>query len=156
MKAPKMPEACEREQIELKEGIAKACQETGRTGQAARIVLKLLQPHMAKEEEFALPALALLPQLVAGKISPPVTPWVMQMTDRLRKEFARMQKEHEAIGVALRDLATAAEREHKPQYVHFAEKLRLHLRNEEQVLYPAAILIGEYLKLRLHEGLEVG
>jgi hypothetical protein len=53
-------------------------------------------------------------------------------------------------------LGSAAELEHKPEYVHLAEKLRLHARNEEQVLYPAAILIGEYLKLRLAEGLEAG
>jgi hypothetical protein len=32
----------------------------------------------------------------------------------------------------------------------FAEKLRLHARTEEGVLYPAAILVGEYLKLILN------
>jgi hypothetical protein len=34
------------------------------------------------------------------------------------------------------------------EVVVFAEKLKLHAKNEEEVFYPAAILVGEYLKLR--------
>lgn len=41
------------------------------------------------------------------------------------------------------------QRRNKPQYAHFADKLRAHARVEEEVLYAAAILIGEYLKLKL-------
>ena len=37
------------------------------------------------------------------------------------------------------------------QILPFAEKLRLHAQNEEEVLYPASILIGEYLRLKLSE-----
>jgi len=33
--------------------------------------------------------------------------------------------------------------------VAFAEKLRLHAAIEEEVLYPAAILVGKYVKQRL-------
>jgi hypothetical protein len=33
--------------------------------------------------------------------------------------------------------------------VIFAEKLMFHAQTEEDVLYPASILIGEYLKLKL-------
>jgi hypothetical protein len=50
---------------------------------------------------------------------------------------------------ALRRLISAAKREKKPEHARFAEKLMLHAKTEEEVLYPAAILIGEYLKLRL-------
>jgi hypothetical protein len=32
--------------------------------------------------------------------------------------------------------------------VEFTHKLKMHAQNEEEVLYPAAILVGEYLKLR--------
>jgi hypothetical protein len=34
-------------------------------------------------------------------------------------------------------------------HARFAEKLMLHAKTEEEVLYPAAILVGEYLKLKL-------
>ena len=35
------------------------------------------------------------------------------------------------------------------EFVHFAEKLTLHAQTEEEVLYPASILVGDYLKLRM-------
>jgi len=36
-----------------------------------------------------------------------------------------------------------------PEHARFAEKLMLHAQTEEEVLYPAAILVGEYLKVKL-------
>ena len=62
-----------------------------------------------------------------------------------------MLQEHKDIVVALKNLIAAATQENKPEHAHFAEKLILHAQNEEEVLYPAAILVGEYLKLRLGE-----
>jgi hypothetical protein len=44
-------------------------------------------------------------------------------------------------------MISAFEEEGKPEYAHFAKKLMLHGQTEE-VLYPAAILVGEYLRLR--------
>jgi hypothetical protein len=43
----------------------------------------------------------------------------------------------------------AAIQEKKMEHIAFAEKLMLHAQNEEEVSYPTAILIGEYLKLKL-------
>jgi len=60
-----------------------------------------------------------------------------------------MLKEHDAIVAAIGKLAEAAREENKTEYVAFAKKLKLHARTEEEVLYPTAILIGEYLKLKL-------
>ena len=34
------------------------------------------------------------------------------------------------------------------EYGHFAGNLKQHAQTEEEVLYPAAILVGEYLKLK--------
>jgi hypothetical protein len=73
------------------------------------------------------------------------------MTDRLKAEYEQMLAGHQAIGAAVRDLAEAAAREGKPEYVAFTKKLLLHMQTEEQVLYPAAILVGEYLKLKLDQ-----
>jgi hypothetical protein len=36
----------------------------------------------------------------------------------------------------------------KPEYVHYAEKLKRHAQTEEDVLYPAALLAGQYLQLK--------
>jgi hypothetical protein len=39
--------------------------------------------------------------------------------------------------------------ENKPDMIHFANKLMLHAQTEEQVLYPAAILVGEVVRSKL-------
>ena len=71
------------------------------------------------------------------------------MTDRLKAELPEMLEEHKAVVATLKTLITAAEADNKPEHARFAEKLILHAQTEEEVLYPAAILIGEYVKLRL-------
>jgi hypothetical protein len=43
----------------------------------------------------------------------------------------------------------ASKKEKKPEHAQFVPKLMLHAKTEEKVLYPAAILIGPYLKLSL-------
>ena len=60
-----------------------------------------------------------------------------------------MLEEHKTVVAALQRLMTAAQAENKPEHAHFAEKLVLHARTEEDVLYPSAILVGEYVKLTL-------
>jgi hypothetical protein len=42
----------------------------------------------------------------------------------------------------LEKLIEAAKTENKPDVVHFAENLMLHAQTEEQVSYPASLLIG--------------
>jgi hypothetical protein len=71
------------------------------------------------------------------------------MTDKLEGELPRMLAEHKDIVAALEKLIEAAVAEKKPEQARLAEKLVLHARTEEQVSYPAAILIGRYLKLKL-------
>ena len=59
-----------------------------------------------------------------------------------------MLEEHEAVVAALKNLIAAAEADGRPEYARFAQKLMLHAQTEEEVLYPAAILIGKHLKLK--------
>lgn len=144
----KIPEPLKREHEVLHEELVKATKESGPIGKAARAVAKLMHPHFVKEEDFALPPLGLLSLLIAGKISP-VMLGVTEMTDRLKADLHKMLSEHESIVAAVKNLAAAARREKKPKYVRFADKLIQHARMEEEVLYPATILIGEFIKLKL-------
>ena len=52
--------------------------------------------------------------------------------------------------LALNNLIDVSKNENKIEFVQFAEKLKLHAKNEEQLLYPTAILIGKYLKLKFN------
>jgi hypothetical protein len=74
---------------------------------------------------------------------------VLKMTDSLKPELRTMLAEHKEIVAALAKLVDAAKAESKPDIVHFAEKLMLHAQTEEQVLYPAAILVGEIVRSKL-------
>ena len=145
--ALKTPLSLKHEHQELHADLVAATKAGGRIGAAAEAVARALHPHFVKEEEYALPPLGLLAMLADGKL-PPDRDAVISMTERLRKDLGHMLHEHKAIVIELHKLMEAAKRENKPEYVHFAEKLKLHAQTEEEVLYPAAMLIGEYLKLR--------
>ena len=142
-----IPQPLRLEHEELHAELVKATQEPGEIGKAAKVVAKLLHPHFVKEEEYALPPLGLLVPLAKGTITPEMKK-AIPMTDKLKADLPHMLKEHQDIVVALERLAKAANKGGNPQYVHFAEKLKLHAQTEEQILYPAAILVGEYLKLK--------
>lgn len=146
----KIPQPLKLEHEELHAELVKATKAGGKIGDAAKAVAKVLHPHFLKEEEYALPPLGLLPILAEGKVTPEMGS-ILTMTDRLKAEVSQMLEEHKAIVAALKNLSYAAKKEKKMEYVHFAEKLMLHAQTEEEVLYPTAILIGEYLKLRLNQ-----
>ena len=146
----KIPKSLKEEHEELHAELVKATQVKGKIGEAARAVAKVLHPHFVKEEEYALPPLGLLSHLAAGKITPEMA-GVFRMTDTLKSVLPQLLKEHKEIMEALKAMAETARKEKKPEYARFAEKLILHARTEEEVLYPATILIGEYLKLKLNK-----
>lgn len=141
------PNSVRAEHKELRDELSALTKLGGKTGPAAQRVATLLHAHFAEEEEFALPPLALLRPLANGHASPDMRS-VITLTDRLKAGLPRMLGEHKAIVAALGELRHAAETEGHPQAVRFAEKLTLHAQNEEEVLYPAALLVGEFLKLK--------
>jgi hypothetical protein len=145
---PPVPQSLKTEHEELHAQLARAVNSGGATSSAAEAVGRLLRPHFVKEEEYALPPLGLLRQLAEGKLSRDMKD-VVVMTDKLKAELPRMLEEHKAVVAALEQLVEAARKEGKTEHIRFAEDLMLHARNEEEVLYPAAILVGEHLKLRL-------
>lgn len=138
------------EHEELHAELVRGTQEPGEVGRAARRVAEVLHPHFEKEEEYALPPLGLLAALAQGQATREMA-GVLALTDKLKADMPHMLAEHRDIVAALQGLAEAAKAEHKPEYERFAVKLALHAQTEEQVMYPASLLIGEYLKLKLGE-----
>ena len=143
-----IPQPLVAEHEELHAELQHAMQAGGRTGEAAKAVAEVLHPHFVKEEEYALPPLGLLPALASGEVSPDMAQ-VLPMTDKLKHELPQMLAEHKEIVAALERLKIAARTEHKPEIENFAQALVQHALTEEQVTYPTAILIGEYVKLKL-------
>ena len=146
----KTPQSLKVEHEELHAQLAKAMISGGATGEAAKTVAKVLEPHFLKEEEYALPPLGLLPIILEAKNLPEMEA-AIEMTDRLKADLSHMLVEHKQIVIALKALTEAANLEGKEKVSHFAEKLILHAQTEEEVLYPASTLIGEYLKLKIRQ-----
>jgi hypothetical protein len=144
-----VPTSLKLEHEELHSELVRATKAGGSVGEAAKAVAKVLHDHFIKEEEIALPPIGLLPTLAHGKIDEEMR-HVLPMTERLKAELPEMLQEHEAVVEKLEELIVAANKEKLPEHARFAEKLMLHAKTEEEVLYPAAVLVGEYLKLKLN------
>jgi hypothetical protein len=142
-----IPQPLKMEHDELHEELARAIRAGGRTGAAAREVANLLHPHFVREEEFALPPLGILASVARNEEVSGMADAVA-MADRLKSELPQMLAEHQEIVTALGALTSAALEEGHNEHARFAQKLILHARTEEEVLYPATILLGEYLKLK--------
>lgn len=113
------PEALKAEHDELHDNLARATRSGGATAQAAKMVAQLLHPHFLKEEEYALPPLALLAKPAEGKIEPDMAQ-VTVLTDKLEADLPHMLAEHREIIAALKQLEEAAKAEDKPEQAHFA------------------------------------
>lgn len=143
-----VPTSIKEEHDELHAELVTATKAAGRTGEAARTVAKLMHPHFVKEEEYALPPLGVLADLAQGVAVPEMLE-VLTMTDKLKGDLRNMLDEHQAIIGALKGLVSAATEEKHPETADFARRLMHHALIEEQVMYPAALLVGEYIRLRL-------
>ena len=130
--------------------LREATQAEGEVGDAAKALAKLMHPHFVKEDQFALPPLGLLQPLAQGEVHPEMAE-VLELTERLAAEMPTMLAEHKAIVAALERLNDAARSAGRADIAEFARALMLHAQTEEQVMYPAALLVGSVVRLRLGE-----
>jgi hypothetical protein len=144
----RIPKTMEKEHEQLHEELKKVTASGGKTGKTAKALANVLHPHFVKEEDFALPPLGLLPPLSKGRVTPEMKD-ILLMTDKLTVELNQMLKEHEEIVQALEKLIAEARKERKVECLLFADRLTQHAKTEEEIYYPASILIGRYLRLRL-------
>ncbi len=143
-----MPTSLRLEHDELQQSLAAAKGERGELGRAARKVARLLETHFRREEAFAMPPLGLLARLARGELEPAMAE-VFPQTEWLKANLVMLVTEHQAIVAALERLLAAAQAQGRPEWVEFAERLMNHARMEEELMYPAAVLVGEYLRVRL-------
>jgi hypothetical protein len=142
-----IPSSLKHEHGELLAELDAATKAAGATGEAAREVARLLRPHFRKEEEFALPPLGLLERLAHGAMPEDVDA-AIALAGRFTEEISAMLADHKTIGVALQHMYDTASREERLECARFARKLMLHARMEEEIYYPATLVIGDYLTLK--------
>ena len=144
----KIPQSIQAEHKAIHNALTEATKAPGRVGVAARELAAVLGPHFQREDEIALPPLGLLAPLAAGE-TPAGMKEALSMSDALRKELPRMLEEHKHIRAATEKLRTVAREENASAQEQFAEQLAAHATSEEEVLYPAAILVGDIIRTRM-------
>lgn len=144
---PRIPESMKVEHAAIHEGLERATNLPGAVGDRARALAEVLHPHFVREEEIALPPLGLLAPLSRGEFDPSMRD-VLPMTDALRAELPRMLEEHAVIAEAARALERTAREAGNAEVEALARQLQLHARSEEELFYPAAVLVGDLVRAR--------
>jgi len=146
-----IPEGLVTEHDGIHEQLAALLDEPAPVGPAARKLADLLHHHFPLENEIALPPLGWLNALASGAELPDASA-TLEQTNRLREMLPSMLEEHVEIHKAANALNEAGVAANSDAAVQFAVTLMAHARHEEEVLYPAAILVGEVLQLRHETG----
>lgn len=142
-----VPASVQAEHEAIKEELFAATVKNNKVGRAARSVAKLLEPHLEREERFALPPLGLLEPLARGAAIPNPGA-VLRLTDSLRAQMPAMLQEHKAIAAAITEMERRAIAARDAPVITLARRLQQHARQEEEILYPAAILVGDAIRVR--------
>lgn len=144
-----IPKSVQAEHEAIHSTLVEATKAAGRVGKAAQQLAEVLHPHFVREEQIALPPLGLLARLAAGaRLSDAEATEALSMTDALKRELPRMLEEHTRIRAAVDNLRAAAKAERAAKYEELAGDLALHAQTEEEVLYPAAVLVGDLVRAR--------
>lgn len=143
-----IPLPLQHEHEALHEQLRLATKISGEVGEAAKRLAQLMHPHFVKEDQFALPPLGLLAALARGEWHAEMAE-VLALTEQLEADLPQMLAEHQGIVAALNTLREAAARTGHRDIVAFAEGLTEHAQTEEEVMYPAALLVGQLVRQRL-------
>jgi hypothetical protein len=143
-----IPASVRAEHQEIHQALVAATKAPGEVGVAARALATVLDPHFVREEQIALPPLGLLAPLARGERSPAMRA-VLPLTDSLRAELPHLLREHEAIHAATVRLQQVARARRNLPAQRLAEQLMLHAQNEEQMMYPAALLVGDFVRAQV-------
>lgn len=142
-----IPSSMREEHEEIHNALQRATSAPGKVGEAARALANVLHPHFVREEQIALPPLGLLAPLARGEFTRAMLD-VLPMTDSLRSELPHMLEEHAAIRAATGKLGEVARAEGNPEVERLATQLALHARSEEELFYPAAVLVGDIVRAK--------
>lgn len=146
-----IPSSIQAEHQEIHQSLIEASRVSGPIGVAAKALAEVLHPHFVREEQVALPPLGLLAPLARGEM-PEGAASALAMSDTLRAELPTMLEEHKRIRAAVLELGRVAKAAGAEKHVRLADQLAQHALTEEEVLYPAAILVGDLIRARQHGG----
>ena len=136
------PASLEKEHQEIWQLLMGVQNLSGKTGSIAEKVAVDLKSHIDREESLALPLLGILRDLVNGKLTNASARRASSIYVKFEKEYPGMLHGHKELYKMLERLKKVGAEEGHLTAVRFAEALEKHSQEEEEVLYPAALLAG--------------
>lgn len=131
--------------------LANLAKSKGPVGAAAQKALTVLKGHYAKEEEFVLPPLGLLPRIAKGDISKDMEP-AIAMAERTKAALSEFQNDHIQLTSLMNELIEVARKGRSEELMLLATRIANQSLNDIEVAQPTTIFIGEYLRQRLSKG----
>jgi hypothetical protein len=142
------PPSLEKEHEEIWRLLIRVQHLSGKTGSIAEKMAKDLKTHIDKEETLALPLLGILKDIVDGRLKNGVAARASLLGSKFEKEYPAMLHGHKELRRILERLKKVGAEEGHLTAVRFAETLEAHSTQEEEVLYPAAIVAGQMASKR--------
>ena len=146
-----IPQSLRNEHAEDLEQLELLSKRPGKVGEIAREAMVLFKRHAATEAEFIMPPLTLLPVLADGKVTPDMA-WAVAMSDRVRAEREQIFQQHAEVTEVLNKLVEAAETAKDQDAKEFAEAAAGDAMNDVEILEPAVLVIGDYIRMKLAAG----
>ena len=148
-----VPQSISFEHAAIVERLTKEAAKSGVSAAIAQRALILIKAHFAKEEEFVLPPLGLLDQITAGELpTDSVKKAALDMIERAKASKDNLQEDEIQITSIMNELVQAATRADETDLAVFASNVAAHNLGEIEVLEPATLLIGDYLRSKPSTG----
>ncbi len=128
--------------------LAALAKHPGEVGAIAARAVALFKQHDAREAEYIMPPLSLLPYLADGKITPDMQ-WAVVMADRVKADRELIFTEHTKMIEVLNELQFAGQKAHDEEAVDFAKSAAVDALNDVEILEPMAVVIGDILRAKL-------
>ena len=143
-----IPQSLAVEHAETLDRLTELSRHPGEVGATARKALELYRQHQARELEYILPPLTLLPVLADGKVTPDMA-WAVTMADRVKADRELIFAEHTQVTDIANALLDAGRRAHDPEAIEFAKAAVTDSLNDIELLEPTVLVIGDYVRVRL-------
>ena len=143
-----IPPSLAAEHAETIDRLQELSKHPGEVGVVARKALALYQKHEARERDYILPPLTLLPEISDGKVRPDMA-WALKMADQVKADREEIFAEHTKVTDIANALLAAGQRAHDAEAVEFARGAVADSLNDIEILEPTVVLIGDYLRAKL-------
>ena len=117
----------------------------GRIADAAMRLSEICLPHFQREEKFVFPILGLLPELTRDTVRSEMADF-LPLISNIDAKHDVLDNQHRSIHTAIEALLEASQREKNREFVDFARKMLVHEKVEDEVIYPAVVVVGKFLQ----------